>query len=153
MQRWVSILLLVAFIRLQLVCCCGSIGYCAQKTENEALSEHCSGDSHASASHDGPAAEIASYSAASGTICSVGPCSDCLHCDHDPHHHIYLISRAFVGLVHNSQIQKTIVVQQFIEASVPILRGTSTNIPDSCDKRISLGLGCRALLMLAQLRI
>ena len=31
MQRWVSFVLLLAFIRLQLVCCCGSIGVCCDR--------------------------------------------------------------------------------------------------------------------------
>lgn len=30
MQRWVSFILLLAFIRLQLVCCCGSVGICCE---------------------------------------------------------------------------------------------------------------------------
>jgi hypothetical protein len=30
MQRWVSFVLLLAFIRLQLVCCCGSVGICCE---------------------------------------------------------------------------------------------------------------------------
>ncbi len=30
MRRWVSFILLLAFIRLQLVCCCGSVGICCE---------------------------------------------------------------------------------------------------------------------------
>ncbi|MCY2973174.1 MAG: hypothetical protein NTW52_00750 [Planctomycetota bacterium] len=30
MQRWVSFILLLAFIRLQLVCCCGAVGICCE---------------------------------------------------------------------------------------------------------------------------
>jgi hypothetical protein len=63
------------------------------------------------------------------------------------------MSHAFVGLAHDSEIQKTIVVQQFIGAAVSIVSGKTATISDPWNERISRGLGSRALLMLAQLRI
>jgi hypothetical protein len=64
-----------------------------------------------------------------------------------------LISHAFIGLAHDHEIQKTIVVQQFIDAVVPVASGKTAFISDPWNERISRGLGSRALLMLAQLRI
>ena len=150
MQRWISILLLVSFVRLQLVCCCGSMGVCAQKIENEAVAEQCSGDCHASGCHD---LEVACGSAEAGTIEALCPCGDCLHCENRSHHHVFLISYAFTGLAQDHGIQKTIVVQQFIDAVVPVVRGKTASISAPWNERISRGLGSRALLMLAQLRI
>ncbi len=155
MQRWISILLLLSFVRLQLVCCCGSIGGCAQKIENEAVWEHCCGDCHAPDCHD---LEIACDSAEvgtieAGTIEAFCPCGDCLHCENSSHHPIFLISNPFVGLAHDHEIQKTIVVHQFIDAVVPVVSGKTASISDPWNERISRGLGSRALLMLAQLRI
>ena len=150
MQRWISILLLVSFVRFQLVCCCGSMGYCAQKSENEAVAEHCSGDCQAPDCHD---LEIACDSAEAGTIEALCPCVDCLHCENSSHHHVFLISHAFTGLAQDNEIQKTIVVQQFIDAVVPVVSGKTASNSDPWNERISRGLGSRALLMLAQLRI
>ncbi len=52
MQRWVSFVLLLAFIRLQLVCCCGSVGICCE-TSNPGVQERAP-EVHTSAkcSHD-----------------------------------------------------------------------------------------------------
>ena len=126
------------------------MGYCAEKIENEAVAEHCSGDCHASDCHG---LEIASDSAESGTIEALCPCGDCLHCENSSHHHVFLMSHPFIGLAHDSEIQKTIVVQQFIEALVPVVSGKTVSISAPWNERISRGLGSRALLMLAQLRI
>jgi hypothetical protein len=126
------------------------MGICAQKIENEAVAEHCSGDCHAPECYD---LEIACNSAEAGTIEALCPCGDCLHCENSSHHHVFLISHAFTGLVHDNEIQKTIVVQQFIVAVVPVVSGKTASNSDPWNERISCGLGSRALLMLAHLRI
>lgn len=160
MQRWISILLLLSFVRLQIVCCCGLVGYCAQQIEKEVIAEHCLADCHASDCHDLEIAcnlaecrTVECRTAESGTTEAICPCDDCLRCEHSSHHHVFLISHSYVGLAQDSGNPKAIVIQQFASAVVPVVGGQIAATADSCHPSIALGLGSRALLMLAQLRI
>ena len=88
MNRWVSYLLLMSVIRLQLVCCCGSIAHLEVGCEASAVAEHshCDSDGHSDSSACGSShTELPIVS----EIC-LEPChngSGCNHGKDGPHHH------------------------------------------------------------------
>ncbi len=88
MNRWVTYLLLVAIVRLQFVCCCGSIVHLELGHEALAVEEH----SHcvSGASSDGSACCSRQPKPQSAPERCTEPCHNGSGCDHGndkPHHH------------------------------------------------------------------
>lgn len=98
MNRWVSYLLLVSIVRLQLVCCCGSIVHLDLVDEVSAVKEHSHCDSRGHS--DGSACcssktELPSLPTVCFELCHHGS-----GCDHDNegshHHHLHVLHAAIM---------------------------------------------------------
>lgn len=88
MNRWVSYLLLISIVRLQLVCCCGSIAHLELGYEASAITEHnhCDSGGHSDSSACcSSQTELPSFSTYCLETCHQG--SGCHHGNEEPHHH------------------------------------------------------------------
>ena len=98
MNRWVSYLLLISIVRLQLVCCCGSIAHLELGCEASVVTEHshCNSGGHSDSSACcSSQTELPSFS----TYC-LEPChqgSGCHHGNEEPyHHHLHVLHAAMM---------------------------------------------------------
>ncbi len=133
MNRWVSYLLLISIVRLQFVCCCGSIvhlklGYDASTVEqhshcdspvNRHSSNCCSGQSSSrSAGHK----ELPSVP----DLC-VEPCHDGSGCDHGqdgPHqHHLHVLHAAMMPSTPQQSIDRVVLstLDPFVDTTVVVV--------------------------------
>jgi len=119
LKDWVSIALLFSFLRLQFVCCCGSVSHfvasdthaasptvacCSHKTETNCKhsksrcenSKHASGDCPVRSSRNAaPVGNVADDSSFF-TVAHVGFCCSREGSEHEHHHHLYWLAHGNV---------------------------------------------------------
>ncbi len=121
MNRWVSYLLLVSIVRLQFVCCCGSIVHLELGYEASAVEEHSHGDS--GASHDGSACCSSQQKQHSDSELCLEPCHNGSGCDHGQdghhHHHLHVLHAAMMSASPQQSMVKVVLssLDPFVETT------------------------------------
>ncbi len=129
MNRWVSYLLLISIVRLQCVCCCGSIVHLELGYDTSAVEQH---------SHCGSPANSHSSSCCSNhkelpsvpDLC-LEPCHDGSGCDHGkdgPHqHHLHVLHAAMMPSSPQQSIDRVVLstLDPFVGTTIGVVPNQS----------------------------
>jgi hypothetical protein len=124
MNRWVSYLLLVSIVRLQFVCCCGSIVHLEFGYEASAVEEHVHGDSLASG--DGSACCSSHQKQQTAPELCLEPCHNDSGCDHRKdgprHHHLHVLHAAMMPASPQQSMVKVVLssLDPFVETTIGV---------------------------------
>lgn len=124
MNRWVSYLLLVSIVRLQLVCCCGSIVHLELGDEASAVEvhSHCNSREHT----DGSACCSNQTELPSVPAFCLEPCHHGSGCDHDNegshHHHLHVLHAAMMPSSPYGSVERVVLsaLDPFVDTAIGV---------------------------------
>ena len=125
MNRWVSYLLLISIVRLQFVCCCGSIVHLELGYEASAVEQHSHCDSPAN-SHGSTCCSDHMELSSVPELC-LEPCHDGSGCDHGkdgPHqHHLHVLHAAMMPSSQQQSIDRVVLssLDPFVDTTIAVV--------------------------------
>ena len=124
MNHWVSYLLLISIVRMQFVCCCGSIVHLELEYEASAVEKHSHCDSHVT-SHGSKWCSDHQKLRSVPDLC-LEPCHDGSGCDHGqdgPHqHHLHVLHAAMMPSSPQQSIDRVVLspLDPFVDTTIGV---------------------------------